>query len=77
VGSNIGKKAVIPWKNQHVVISAVDSFISREKIDSNCLKHSKIMLDCGSEYLKLSTEIIIPHRTMSYKDFDNYYEELM
>lgn len=46
----------------------MDSISSRLALDSYCTRYKKMLLNCGSEDLKCSTDVIVPHLTGTYND---------
>lgn len=54
------------WNEIDVVFSAVDSYEARKIIDEFCITYEKKFFDCGTSGLNFNTEVIIPHKTISY-----------
>ncbi|ESO10929.1 hypothetical protein HELRODRAFT_156323 [Helobdella robusta] len=50
-----------------VVISALDNIEARNYIDERCIYQEKPLIDCGTEGLQCNTQVILPHRTVSYQ----------
>ena len=56
------------WSNQNFVIYAVDSVEARKYIDSKVVFNQKIAIDSGTLGTQATSQIIIPFKTITYKD---------
>lgn len=54
------------FKNQHVVISALDNVEGRRYLDRRCVKSCSPMLESGTMGTKGHVQVILPHLTESY-----------
>ena len=56
------------WSNQDYIIYAVDSVDARKYIDTKVVFHQKIAVDSGTLGTLAQSQIIIPYKTITYKD---------
>ena len=56
------------WTNQNFIIFAVDSVEARKYIDTKVVYHQKIAVDSGTLGTQAQSQIIIPYKTVTYKD---------
>ena len=56
------------WENQNYIIFAVDSVEARKYIDTKVIFHQKIAVDSGTLGTQAQSQIIIPFKTVTYKD---------
>jgi len=56
------------WSNQNYIIYAVDSVEARKYIDTKVVFHQKIAVDSGTLGTQAQSQIIIPYKTVTYKD---------
>ena len=56
------------WSNQDFIIYAVDSVEARKYIDSKVVFYQKIAVDSGTLGTQAQSQIIIPFKTITYKD---------
>ena len=54
------------WNKQDYIINAVDNIKARKYIAEQCLIYKKILIDSGTLGTKANSQIIIPHKTISY-----------
>ena len=54
------------WNNQDYIINAVDNVKARVYISEQSLIYKKILIDSGTLGTKANSQIIIPHKTISY-----------
>eukprot|EP01062_Namystynia_karyoxenos_P018915 TRINITY_DN1705_c0_g1_i2.p1 TRINITY_DN1705_c0_g1~~TRINITY_DN1705_c0_g1_i2.p1 ORF type:complete len:1280 (+),score=513.52 TRINITY_DN1705_c0_g1_i2:119-3958(+) len=54
------------WDGLHGVCNALDNVKARLYTDSKCVLHTKPLLESGTLGTKANSEIVIPHKTMSY-----------
>jgi ubiquitin-activating enzyme E1 len=58
------------WDNLDGVCNALDNIKAREYSDSKCVFHGKPLLEAGTLGTKTNSEIIIPHKTKSYREHE-------
>ena len=63
------------WNKLDYVIMAVDSLQARKYIDTRVVKFEKCSVDAGTMGTVANTQIIVPHKTMSYGDNKENEEE--
>ena len=63
------------WNKLDYVIMAVDSLQARKYIDTRVVKFEKCCVDAGTMGTVANTQIIVPHKTMSYGDNKENEEE--
>ena len=63
------------WNKLDYVIMAVDSLQARKYIDTRLVKFEKCSVDAGTMGTVANTQIIVPHKTMSYGDNKENEEE--
>ena len=63
------------WKKQDFIIMAVDSLAARKYIDTRLVKFEKVGVDAGTSGAVANTQIIVPHKTMTYSDNKENEEE--
>ena len=51
------------WKNQDIIISAVDSDEAREYLNDKCFKYNKLLLNIGTSGVRAKVDIVIPNLT--------------
>ena len=56
------------WKKQDFIIYAVDSVDARKYIDNKVILYQKPAVDSGTLGTKAHSQIIIPHKTLTYND---------
>ena len=56
------------WENQDYIIFAVDSVDARKYIDTKVVFHQKMAVDSGTLGTQAQSQIIIPYKTVTYKD---------
>lgn len=56
------------WTSVDVVMLAVDSIEARNYVDSQCVCYEKLLFECGTEGIRGSTHVFVPHKTISYSD---------
>ena len=56
------------WSSQDYIIYAVDSVDARKYIDEKVIFHQKIAVDSGTLGTQAQSQIIIPFKTITYKD---------
>ena len=56
------------WEKQNFIIFAVDSVDARKYIDTKVIFHQKIAVDSGTLGTQAQSQIIIPFKTVTYKD---------
>ena len=56
------------WQNQNFIIYAVDSVEARKYIDTKVVFYQKIAVDSGTLGTQAQSQIIIPYKTITYKD---------
>ena len=56
------------WTKQNYIIYAVDSVESRKYIDNKVVFHQKLAVDSGTKGPEAHSQIIIPFKTVTYKD---------
>ena len=56
------------WSNQDFIIYAVDSVEARKYIDSKVVFYQKMAVDSGTLGTQAQSQIIIPFKTVTYKD---------
>ena len=56
------------WKSVDIVMLAVDNIEARSYVDSQCILYEKLLFECGTEGIRGSTHVFIPHKTISYTD---------
>ena len=56
------------WSNQNFVVYAVDSVEARKYIDTKVVFHQKIAVDSGTLGTQAQSQVIIPYKTITYKD---------
>jgi molybdopterin/thiamine biosynthesis adenylyltransferase len=52
-----------------MIVTAVDTFTAKYYLDTLSSKYKKIMLACGSEDVKFSTQTILPFKTETFSSF--------
>lgn len=55
------------WKNQDIIISAVDNDDSRSYLNDKCFKYDKILMNVGTSGVRAKADIIIPKITFPLK----------
>ena len=63
------------WLNQDFIIMAVDSIHSRKYIDTRVIIFERCSVDAGTLGTEAKTQIIVPHKTMSYGENKENEEE--
>lgn len=63
------------WKNQNLIIFAVDSNIARKYIDNQCTQHKLIGIDAGTLGTKGRVQLIIPDKSICFNDNPDPEEE--
>ena len=63
------------WLNQDFIIMAVDSLHARKYIDTRVVKFERCSVDAGTQGTVANTQIIVPHKTMTYSDNKENEEE--
>jgi len=58
------------WNNLDGVCNALDNIKAREYSDSQCVFYGKPLLEAGTLGTKTNSEIIIPHKTKSYREHE-------
>jgi ubiquitin-activating enzyme E1 len=58
------------WNNLDGVCNALDNIKAREYSDSKCVFYGKPLLEAGTLGTKTNSEIIIPHKTKSYREHE-------
>ena len=61
---------------QSLIFSAVDNINGREYINNICIDYEKCYIDSGISGTKAHSQIIIPHLTSCYSDYQNNLKEL-
>ena len=56
------------WTKQDFVVFAVDSVEARNYIDSKIIYYQKPAIDSGTLGIKAKSQVIIPHKTLTYSD---------
>jgi len=56
------------WENLDGVCNALDNVIARKYVDSKCVLYEKPLLESGTLGTKANSEIIIPHKTLTYSE---------
>eukprot|EP01065_Artemidia_motanka_P027101 TRINITY_DN32336_c0_g1_i1.p1 TRINITY_DN32336_c0_g1~~TRINITY_DN32336_c0_g1_i1.p1 ORF type:complete len:1249 (+),score=452.60 TRINITY_DN32336_c0_g1_i1:67-3813(+) len=56
------------WDSLHGVCNALDNVKARLYSDSKCVLHTLPLLESGTLGTKANSEIVIPHKTMSYSE---------
>ena len=56
------------WSNQNFIVYAVDSVEARKYIDTKVVFHQKIAVDSGTLGTQAQSQIIIPFKSITYKD---------
>ena len=56
------------WESLNVCWNALDNVLARKYTDSQCLLHSKPLLESGTLGTKCNHEVILPYRTSTYND---------
>ena len=63
------------WNKQDFIIMAVDSLHARKYIDTRIVQFEKCGLDAGTMGTVANTQIIVPHKSMTYSDNKENEEE--
>jgi len=63
------------WDNLDGVCNALDNIKAREYSDSKCVFHGKRLLEAGTLGTKANSEIVIPHKTKSYREHEQAPED--
>ena len=63
------------WLNQDFIIMAVDSLQARKYIDTRVVKFERCSVDAGTLGTVATTQIIVPHKTLSYGENKENEEE--
>ena len=63
------------WLNQDFIIMAVDSLQARKYIDTRVVKFERCSVDAGTLGTVATSQIIIPHKTISYGENKENEEE--
>lgn len=56
------------WTNLSFVVNAVDNIKARQYVDTQCVWYEKALFESGTLGTKCHSQIIIPHKTISYTD---------
>ena len=56
------------WKNNDIVINALDNVEARQYVDSRCVLYEKPLFESGTQGSKCNTQTIIPHKTATYSE---------
>eukprot|EP01105_Mastigella_eilhardi_P027953 TRINITY_DN890_c0_g1_i1.p1 TRINITY_DN890_c0_g1~~TRINITY_DN890_c0_g1_i1.p1 ORF type:complete len:1097 (-),score=334.49 TRINITY_DN890_c0_g1_i1:94-3342(-) len=56
------------WAGLDGVCNALDNVIARRYVDSRCVLYEKPLLESGTLGTKANSEIIIPHKTLTYSE---------
>ena len=56
------------WTNQDFIVYAVDSVDARKYIDNKVILYQKLAVDSGTLGTKAHSQVIIPHKTLTYND---------
>jgi len=54
------------WEFQDFIFSAVDNIDARKYIDKKCYRYNKIFLNCGTQGVRASDNVFIPHKTKMF-----------
>jgi ubiquitin-activating enzyme E1 len=60
------------WRQQDVIFTAVDNIETRRFVDKKITLFSKAMIDTGTLGTKAHSQVIIPNRTSSYNDMQDF-----
>ena len=63
------------WLNQDFIIMAVDSLHARKYIDTRVVKFERCSVDAGTQGTVANTQIIVPHKTITYGENKENEEE--
>ena len=63
------------WNKQDFIIMAVDSLQARKYIDTRVVQFEKCSVDAGTMGTVANTQIIVPHKSMTYSDNKENEEE--
>lgn len=63
------------WTNLDFVVNAVDNIKARQYVDGQCVWYEKPLFESGTLGTKCHSQIIIPHKTISYTDIQDPPEE--
>ena len=56
------------WKNNDIVINALDNIEARQYVDSRCVLYERPLFESGTLGSKCNTQTIIPHKTATYSE---------
>ena len=59
------------WRNNDLIISALDNIEARQYVDSRCVKYEKPLFESGTLGCKCNTQTIIPHKTATYSEIND------
>jgi ubiquitin-activating enzyme E1 len=63
------------WTGLDFVVNAVDNVKARNYVDDKCVWFTKPLLESGTLGTKANSQMIVPHKTLSYKDIQDPPEE--
>jgi len=63
------------WEDIDICWNALDNVMARQYTDTQCLIHSKPLLESGTLGTKCNSDVILPFRTKSYNDDDEPEED--
>ena len=56
------------WKENDLIINALDNVEARKYVDSKCVLHDKPLFESGTLGQKANTQVIIPYKTATYSE---------
>ena len=56
------------WKNNTLIVNALDNVEARKYVDSKCVLHEKPLFESGTLGSKCNTQTIIPKKTATYSE---------
>lgn len=63
------------WKNNSLIINALDNVDARKYVDSKCVEFDKPLFESGTLGSKCNSQIIIPHKTATYSEIIDVEEK--
>ena len=63
------------WSGLDFIVNAVDNVKARQYVDDRCVWFGKPLLESGTLGTKANSQMIVPHKTLTYNDIQDPPEE--